>query len=171
MNRQAFASAVGTDIAADSIQAAEKNKGNVPVNYHSLTSLDSLDRDFDCAISTAVIYLIQDIADHARQVYDRLKPGGLYFATHPDYVTDPFFEVTRRKIDEFAAVPSALNDMNTIVAAFEKAGFKVFVKRVTPPDYFSVSANGSWYGTPHRQIEFLYSHRYAFRCVKPHTGK
>lgn len=68
---QPFSSAVGVDIAAQSIEAAEKNKGTIPANYYSLTTLDSLDRDFDCAVSTAVIYLIQDIADHARQMYDR----------------------------------------------------------------------------------------------------
>lgn len=162
-----FSAAVGVDITTQSIQIANDLKKDLPAEYFALSNIDSLDTDFDCAVSTAVIYLIEDIADHARQIYERLKPGGIYFATHPDYISEPAYQVTQQKIDEFAAVKCAQNDLNTIIAAFEGAGFEVNLKRTVPQDYFSVSGDGSWYGTPLKQIEFLLNRRYAFRCVKP----
>lgn len=170
---QKFSAGVGVDLAQKSIAVANARKGDLPLNYHAMTDLSPLDRDFDYATSTAVIYLIEDIANHARQIYDRLKPGGVYFATHPDYVTNPRFRPILKTIDEFAAVKCALNDINAVVAGLEAPGFKVYLKRMTPQGYMTspVSAN-SWYNIPPQdQIDLWYNHRYALRCVKPLNAK
>ncbi len=78
-----FSSAVGVDLAKKSIDKANQRKGNVPAQYYALDNIDSLDKDFDYALSTAVIFLIDDLKDHARQMFGRLKPGGAYYATYP----------------------------------------------------------------------------------------
>ncbi len=164
-----FREAVGVDLAEKSVAVANARKDSVPVKYFALNSLESLDTDFDFAISTAVIYLISDIADHARQMFDRLQPGGVYFAGHVDYVTDPKYNHTRATIDKHAAIKCADNNLDDIVSAFESARFKVYVKRLIPSGYIPVpiSTNNKWYRCATDEIDYWYNHRYSFRCVKP----
>jgi 2-polyprenyl-3-methyl-5-hydroxy-6-metoxy-1,4-benzoquinol methylase len=165
-----FREAVGVDLARKSIAQANERKKDLPITYLALDSLDSLDKDFDYATSTAVIYLIADIAGHARQIYDRLKPGGVYFATHPDYITDKTFKVAQDAINKHAAIPCAQNDLNDIIAGFEQAGFKVYPKRIIPTGYIPVPVSAKdnrWYGSASCELDFWYGHRYAFKCVKP----
>ncbi len=164
-----FREAVGIDLAQKSVAQANARKGNLPIIYMARATLDGLDQDFDYATSTAVIYLVRDIADHARQIFDRLKPGGVYFATHPDYAGDPRYKVTQKIIDDNATVKCSSNTMDEIIAGFESAGFQVFVKRMLPKAYMSVSAQSDreWYGSSANKIHLWYEHRYAFRCVKP----
>ena len=165
-----FREAIGVDVAQNAIQAANNRKGDLPLKYFACDTLDGFDTDFDYVVSTAVIYLIEDIAEHARQIYERLKPGGVYFATHPDYVTDSRFKVAQDVINEHATIQCAQNDLDDIIAGFEKAGFFVYVKRMIPNGYIPepISAlNNRWYGTATREIDFWYGHRYTFRCVKP----
>lgn len=165
-----FREGVGVDLARNSIAQANARKGDVPVTYIATDDIDTLDTDFDYATSTAVIYLIDDIETHARKMFNRLKPRGVYFATHPDYVTDPAFKVAQDAIDEHAAIKCAQNNLDDIIGAFEKAGFTVYVKRIVPTGYIPepISAlDNRWYGTATNEVDFWYKHRYAFRCVKP----
>ncbi|MFX7701393.1 class I SAM-dependent methyltransferase, partial [Acinetobacter baumannii] len=63
-----FKEAIGVDLARQSIATANSRKGDLPIEYLALADINSLDTDFDYAVSTAVIYLIDDIAAHARQI-------------------------------------------------------------------------------------------------------
>lgn len=164
-----FSSAVGVDLAQSSINVANSRKGSVPAKYIATNDIGSLDKDFDVAISTAVIYLIDDLATHARAVYDRLKPGGIYYVTHPDYVTNPNFKKIQEQIDKFAAVKCAQNDINDVVKGLEAPGFTVHAMRMIPQSYITTPIRtNSWYGiSPADQLDLWYNHRYAFKCVKP----
>ena len=165
-----FSAAVGVDLAQTSIKQANERKGDLPITYIATSDIDELDTDFDYATSTAVIYLIEDMVDHAKKMFNRLKPGGVYFATHPDYITEPAHTAAQEAINQHAAIKCAQNDLNDIVAAFEEAGFEVYVKRIIPGHYIPepISAkNNRWYGTAMNEVNFWYERRYAFRCVKP----
>jgi 2-polyprenyl-3-methyl-5-hydroxy-6-metoxy-1,4-benzoquinol methylase len=165
-----FREAIGVDLAQKSIAQANARKDNLPIKYMALNDISSLDRDFDYATSTAVIYLVADIEAHARQMFGRLKPGGVYFATHPDYITSPLFKIAQDAIDKHAAIKCAQNNLDDIIGGFESAGFKVYVKRIVPTGYVPVpisSRDNRWYGSATNEIEFWYAHRYAFKCVKP----
>ncbi len=164
-----FREAIGVDLASSSIAQANARKAGLPITYLARTTLDGMDTDFDYATSTAVIYLISDIADHARQIFDRLRPRGVYFATHPDYIGDKKFRVAQEAINRHAAVKCAQNTIDNIISGFESAGFLVYVKRIIPLGYIPVpvSANNRWYGTASNELDFWYGHRYSFRCVKP----
>jgi ubiquinone/menaquinone biosynthesis C-methylase UbiE len=164
-----FKQAVGVDLAQKSVAVANSRKGNLPITYIATNDISTLDKDFDYATSTAVIYLVDDIETHAQKMFERLKPGGVYYATHPDYVTDSRFHLTQKVIDEHGAVKCAQNDLNDIICAFEKAGFKVYVQRMIPKGYAGPISglNNRWYGTAANHVDFWYGHRYAFKCVKP----
>lgn len=164
-----YSAAVGVDLAQKSINEANARKGALPVEYVATSDISGLDRDFDYAVSTAVIYLIDDIVGHAKSMFDRLKPGGVYYATHPDYVTSGKFGKIQESINKFAAVRCAQNDLNAIIEGFETAGFQVHLRRMLPQGYISAhSRKKSWSGiSPEDNIELWYNHRYAFKCVKP----
>ncbi|MBU0799842.1 MAG: class I SAM-dependent methyltransferase [Alphaproteobacteria bacterium] len=167
---QKFASAVGVDLAQKSIAQANERKGDLPITYIATDDIDTLDTDFDFATSTAVIYLIDDMVTHAKKMFNRLKPGGVYYATHPDYITSPAFKVSQDAIDIHAAIKCAQNNVDDIIGAFEDAGFVVYVQRIMPKRYIPVpisARNNRWYGTATNELDFWYGHRYAFKCVKP----
>ena len=68
--------AVGIDIARESVARAELLKGQRPVEYKVADNATGLERVFDFAFSHEVIYLLPDIAAHARDIRAALRPGG-----------------------------------------------------------------------------------------------
>jgi SAM-dependent methyltransferase len=164
-----FRKAVGVDLAEQSIAKAKARSNGLPIEFLALDDLQSLDTDFDYAISSAVIYLIEDMHNHAAQIYDRLKPGGVYFAWHADYVSDKRYAATQEAIDHYATIKCAQNSVDDIITSFQSAGFKVFVKRMLPPSYIPVPIREDkrWFSSALAEIDYWYDHRYVFRCVKP----
>ena len=61
-----FRSAVGIDIARESVARAELLKGQRPIEYRVADSAASLECTFDYAFSHEVIYLLPDLAAHVR---------------------------------------------------------------------------------------------------------
>src|SRR4029077_19457264 len=74
-DRHRFKSAVGIDIARESVARAELLKGQRPVEYRVTDSAASLGRTFDYAFSHEVIYLLADLAAHARDMKAALRVG------------------------------------------------------------------------------------------------
>ena len=163
-----FKEAVGVDLAQESIEKAKKRRIHLPVQFFATDDIGSLDSDFDVAMSSAVIYLIDDIHEHARKMFERLKHGGVYFAWHADYVSDQRYAATQKAIDDYAAIKCSQNTVDDIIAAFRAAGFKVYVKRMIPPSYIPVPIREDerWFSSAKAEIDYWYEHRYVFRCVK-----
>ena len=67
----------------------EPGEGDQAIEAHHL-EFETLDKDFDYAISTSVLYLIDELSVHAREVFERLKSGGIYFAGYEDYRKNGF---------------------------------------------------------------------------------
>jgi 2-polyprenyl-3-methyl-5-hydroxy-6-metoxy-1,4-benzoquinol methylase len=164
-----YSEAVGVDLAQLSIDSAKIRRQHLPIKFFATDNLNSLETDFDYAMSSAVIYLIQDMRNHAKQIFDRLKPGGIYFAWHADYITDKRYAATQEAINRYAAIECAQNTVDDIIAAFQSEGFKVYVKRMIPPSYIPVPIREDerWFSSAQAEIDYWYEHRYVFRCVKP----
>lgn len=79
-DRHPYKSAVGIDIARESVARADLLKGHRPVEYKVADSASSLGRTFDYAFSHEVIYLLNDLSAHARDMKTALRPGGTYVA-------------------------------------------------------------------------------------------
>ena len=75
-DRHPFRSAVGIDIARESVARAELLKGQRPLEYKVTDSAASLGRTFDYAFSHEVIYLLADLSAHARDMKAALRVGG-----------------------------------------------------------------------------------------------
>ncbi|MEM7245491.1 MAG: methyltransferase domain-containing protein [Acidobacteriota bacterium] len=165
-----FASAVGVDLAQRSIAVAESRKGSRPIRYEATTSIHHFQDEFDLATSSAVIYLVKDMEQHAEEMFGALKPGGVYYASHPDYPSYPNFEQIKEDINRFAAVPLVPHTLDGIASAFDAAGFEVGIKRVIPQAFVELNPRRSWHSSVAENIEASYSHGYVFRLAKPAAG-
>ncbi len=157
---------VGVDIAQESINVANSRIQNEPIKYLALTDLSQFQEEFDIAISTAVIYLIQDIKNHAQQIYGALKPNGVYYVTHPDYTQSAGGKVLMEEIKKFSATEVATNTLDDIANAFEEVGFQVSIKKMQPSRYFSHTKHSTWYRSIYDCIHHEYNERYVFKLVK-----
>ncbi len=81
-DRHPFKSAVGIDIARESVARADLLKGHRPVEYKVADSAASLGRTFDYAFSHEVIYLLGDLAAHARDMKAALTARRLLCRGH-----------------------------------------------------------------------------------------
>lgn len=161
-----FRQAVGVDLARSSIEVARSRCGDRPIEYIATDTMADFENRFDIAISTAVIYLIEDLRDHAQQIYRALKPGGIYFATHPDYMNDDAGTELRTAINRFAAIKVKEHTLDDIADAFIGVGFKTSIKRIVPKGYTSLSKPSAWYQKVINHVDAEYVHNYAFRCEK-----
>lgn len=166
-DEQGFKEAVGIDLAQKSIAVANSRKGDRPIAYEALTNLNKFENEFDIAISTAVIYLIEDIESHARQIFRALKSGGIYYATHPDYTSDPAGKELRTAIDEYGSLKSQPHTLDDYAEAFAKAGFRMSIKRLQPTGYIGISKPSVWYSKVVDAVNAEYVHSYSFKLIKP----
>ncbi|MCQ9904317.1 methyltransferase, partial [Staphylococcus aureus] len=61
-----FKEGVGIDLARLSLEKAETLKGERPLTYYLTDKPQETNRTFDTAVSTSVLYLIEDIPQHAQ---------------------------------------------------------------------------------------------------------
>lgn len=162
--RYDFLEGVGVDLAEESIQRANERRKNLPLKYFVTDNLNDFPDTFDFAISSAVIYLLSNLEDHARQMWSSLKNGGVYYATHPDYLSYPNSEQIVDYINEHASVPASLRGIDEIARTFESAGFSVQLKRMTP-SYVTFSSEDTFFNQLQDKLEVEYCHRYIFRLT------
>ncbi len=162
-----FASAVGVDLARRSIDVAKSRKGDRPIRYEATSSLSHLCDVFDLALSSAVLFLVDDMNEHAKQIFSALKAEGVYYASHPDFLSYPNFEQIRKDINKFAAVPLVPHSLESIVTTFDAAGFRVGIKRVVPQTFVELNPGRNWFSSVADNIEASYLHSYVFQFSKP----
>jgi SAM-dependent methyltransferase len=90
----------GVDIAHDSIAAARSMAGAMPIEYAVATDLSRWQGQFDLAFSYEVIYLLPDIEAHAEQIWQSLRPHGVYYAVTGCHTDSPLWPTFRRVIGE-----------------------------------------------------------------------
>lgn len=113
-----FASGVGVDVAQASVAVADSRKGHLPLTYEATRDLSSYERDFDIAVSNAVVYLLADLDEHARVIRHVLRPGGVYYATHSDYQDSPDYPAMRDKINSYSPMEMQNHSLTDITKAF-----------------------------------------------------
>ena len=142
-----FNSGVGVDIARRAVEIAEATAGNRPITYHATNDLTDLDRQFDLAFSHEVIYLIDDLDAHARQIAGVLKPGGSYYAVTCCHRDSPLWAAWRSKIQAFSNVPVPDHGVAEIAGAFRNAGFAVSVSRFLANAFIPLSQPSDYFPT------------------------
>jgi SAM-dependent methyltransferase len=136
-----FAKGVGVDIASASIGDASKMAGGRPLSYHVTSDPSQLGVTFDVAFSYEVIYLIQDLNEHALQMKDALGESGIYYAVTGCHTESPLWNRRKEVIasNSSTRVPSYSPD--DYIDAFASAGFKVTLRRFGFNDFVPPPVN------------------------------
>lgn len=163
-----FAYGMGVDLAQQSVAVANQRKGDLPLDYIATTTLEPYPAQFDLAISSAVIYLIADLYDHAHQIRHALKSNGVYYASYTDYQHNPSLRHMRAEIDRFGTVKMQLHSLDEIATAFQEAGFAVSLRRMLPSGYVPLHLPERFFQQVADRMQYEYEQAYVFRFVAPY---
>lgn len=150
-----FSYGLGVDLASNSIKVANQIKDKLPyaekLNYAESSILKQIDfkknpqEKFDLAFSYEVIYLLPDLIEHARQMAQILKPGGVYYAATGCHTKCKLWPKWQPLIEKTSKLKVPSYSPEDFVRAFEEIGFAAeaaylnysgFVDINKYPDYF-----------------------------------
>lgn len=166
-SQRPFKMGLGVDLARKSIEIATSRKGDLPVTYAATATLSPYENQFDIAISSSVIYLIQDLQDHARQIKHALKPGGVYYATYTDYAKNPSLPRMREEINRFGEGEMQEYTLDEIAMSFLNEGFTVGARLMPVKGYIPIQIPERFFECATDRIQYEYTQAYIFRFVAP----
>jgi SAM-dependent methyltransferase len=162
-----YKQALGIDIATDSVAVANQLKSVRPIDYAHNDELSAQKGSFDYAFSHEVVYLLPDMDAHAREIYDALKPGGVYYLVIGEYAENPLWPKWYSVVQEFSPVPPQNYSLNDIATSFDKAGFSVAINRLDCQGFFNYTAGGDRYiKNPLELVKFMTEYMMMFKLVK-----
>ena len=162
-----YKSALGVDVARNSVAAANAQKGNTPVDYKHNEVLTSYTNHFDLAFSHEVLYLLPDLDTHATQIQGLLKQGGVYYVAIGEHTENPLWEEWKETISKFSEILPKSYSLQQIAQAFERNGFSVSVQKMNCRGFFPYNTEQQRYwSSPMQLIEFLTEHMIVFRFVR-----
>ncbi len=161
-----FRRAVGVDIAVESTRAAEAAKGTLPISYQVATDLSRWPDTFDMAFSYEVIYLLEDLAEHAAQMRAALRDGGVYYAVTGCHSASPLWPRWRELLVANSNAPVQDRTPDDYVAAFDAAGFAVSVKRFGFDGFVAVPRDPSYYPRLEDALNYPAEDKLLFRLEK-----
>lgn len=161
-----FAIGVGVDIAEDRVALANAASGNRPISYIATDKTGDAGQAFDLAFSHEVIYLIEDIRDHALQVASVLKQGGHYDAVTCCHSDSPLWKTWRPMIAEFSNVPVPNHSVEDFADAFRSAGFEVSISRFLANAFIPVEPPNAYFPSDIARLDTYTNWKLCFRCRK-----
>lgn len=133
-----FKEGVGIDIAEKSLETARSLVAKRPIEYKLAKDAEAFKGKVDYAFSYEVIYLMQDLAEHADFIGSFLKPGGVYYAATGCHTGNPQWFDWKKIILNESVLPLKDYAPDDFVDAFQSKGYKVGVCRLDHRDFVSV---------------------------------
>ena len=161
-----FLRAVGIDIARESVARAELLKGHRPIEYKVADTAASLGRTFDYAFSHEVIYLLPDLAAHARDIRAALQPGASYVAAMGCHTDSSVWPRWRKLISETSSIPLYDHSLEDVSKAFAEAGFTVSVRPLALNAFMQVTIGSAYFPKVVDQLRYYTTDKVLFRFVR-----
>jgi SAM-dependent methyltransferase len=161
-----FKAAVGIDIARESVARAELLKGQRPIAYKVADQAASLGETFDFAFSHEVIYLLSDLAAHARDIKAVLRPGGTYVAAMGCHTDSSLWPRWRKLIAETSSIPIYDHSLDDVATAFTEAGFNVAVRPLALDAFMHVTIGSAYFPKVTDQLRYYNTDKVLFRFVR-----
>ncbi len=161
-----FRKALGIDIAEQSIARAEALKGNLPIQYQAGARLTGWSEEFDLAFSHEVVYLIQEIEGHARDIFAALKPGGVYYAVTGCHTDNPLWPAWRKLVAERTNTVVQDRSITDYAGIFAGAGFKVSARKLGFTGFVPYLPDG-WMPDFADALDYYAETKIVFRLVRP----
>lgn len=158
---------VGVDIARDRVALAEAAKGDRPLRYIASTDLAEAGGPFDLAFSHEMIYLIEDLEAHGRQVAEVLRPGGHYDAVTCCHTKNPLYADWQPRIAAYSNLPVPKHSIGDIASAFRAAGLEVSISRFLATAFVPMGEPHPFLPTDLDNLDVYTRWKLCFRCRKP----
>lgn len=161
-----FRRALGVDIARKSVERANALKADMPIQYQVGDNVAGLAQEFDLAFSHEVIYLVPDIDRHARELWQALKPGGVYYAVTGCHSDNPLWPQWRGLVAEKTNTVVQDRSVSDYARSFSKAGFDVSARKLCFTGFVPFSEDG-WMPNFVDAMRYYSETKIVFRMVKP----
>jgi SAM-dependent methyltransferase len=165
-DRHPFRSAIGIDIARESVERAELLKGHRPIDYRLGDQAAALGQTFDLAFSHEVIYLLPDVAAHARDIKTALRPGGAYVAAMGCHTDSSLWPRWRALIAESSSIPIYDHSLEEVSKAFTETGFSVSVRPLALDAFMPFTIGSAYFPKVVDQLRYYSSDKVVFRFVR-----
>jgi len=165
-DRHPFKSAVGIDIARESVARAELLKGHRPIEYRVSDTAAAVGQQFDFAFSHEVLYLLPDLANHAGDLRRALRPGGAYVAAMGCHTDAAVWPRWRKLISETSSIPIYDHSLEDVAKAFSAAGFTVSVRPLALDAFMQVTIGSAYFPKIADQLRYYSDDKVLFRFVR-----
>jgi SAM-dependent methyltransferase len=165
-DRHPFRSAVGIDIARESVGRAELLKGHRPISYKVTDKAQSLGQTFDLAFSHEVLYLLPDLAAHAADMWAAIRPGGAYVAAMGCHLDSAAWPRWRKVISEHSSIPLYDHALEDVAKAFTDGGFTVSVRPLALDAFMPVTVGSAYFPKITDQLRYYSDDKVLFRFVR-----
>ena len=161
-----FKTAVGIDIARESVARAELLKGHRPVQYKVTDKAASLGQAFDFAFSHEVVYLLPDLSAHAHDMKAAVRVGGAYVAAMGCHTDSSVWPRWRKVIAETSSIPIYDHSLEDVSKAFAEAGFTVAVRPLALDAFMQVTIGSAYFPKVTDQLRYYNTDKVLFRFVR-----
>ena len=165
-DRHPFNSAVGIDIARESVARAELLKGHRPINYKVADSAASVGRSFDYAFSHEVLYLLENLGAHAADMKAALRPGGAYVAAMGCHTDSAVWPRWHKLIADTSSIPIYDHSLDAVAKAFSGTGFTVAVRPLDLDAFMPVTVGSAYFPKVVDQLRYYSQDKVLFRFVR-----
>jgi SAM-dependent methyltransferase len=165
-DRHPFKSAVGIDIARESVARAELLKGHRPIDYKITDRASALGRSFDYVFSHEVLYLLENLAAHANDMKAALRPGGAYVAAMGCHTDSAVWPRWRKLIADTSSIPIFDHSLDAVAKAFSETGFTVAVRPLDLDAFMPVTVGSAYFPKVVDQLRYYSQDKVLFRFVR-----
>jgi SAM-dependent methyltransferase len=165
-DRAPFRAGVGIDIARESVARAALLKGHRPIEYMVSDSAAALGHSFDLAFSHEVLYLLPNLAAHAADMKEALRPGGAYIAAMGCHLDSASWPRWRKVISETSSIPLYDHSLEDVATAFGDAGFTVAVRPLDLDAFMPVTVGSAYFPKITDQLRYYSDDKVLFRFTK-----
>lgn len=139
--------------------------GNISsVHYRDFKSLP----EFDVIFSQEVVYTQKSLSEHAKEVYEKLKPGGHYFFTIGCHLENPTWPSRRRNIVNSEEYPVYDYSLEEVADSFYRQGFRVSLKKLPVRAPIKYVSNSSEFSDITSMLNSCEDHKMLFVILKPY---
>lgn len=160
-----FMKGIGVDVAKQAIEVAKSRSGSLPLSYDATGSIEKYKDVVDVMFSHDVIYLLPDLAAHARDVKTSLKKGGVYYISTTCHTDNPQWPRWKEEIRKFSVLPIMDYSLGDVSSVFHEAGFKVSAQPMMTPGFILQDPNDVWTPTPMDSFDYHYRSSVVFRMI------
>ena len=124
-----IAAGYGYDPAPGAIADARRLAGEWPLTFEVADTVPAAWEGFDVGFSHEVLYLIRDLAAHARAIHRALRPGGIYYAVMGVHASAPEMADWHTRNAQHLKLPP-LYSLDEVIETFTAVGFQAAVSRL-----------------------------------------